>query len=256
MRILDPACGSCNFLTVALGALLDLEKEVVTYGVAAGLAGMFPDISPGQLYGLEVDTYAHELAQVSVWIAYLQWMTANGFQPRRDPVLQPLDTIRRQDAILGHDDAGHPMEPEWPATDFIIGNPPYLGAKKIRAGLGDDYTRTLFRIYKGRVPGMSDLVCYFFEKARALISDDRAKRAGLLATYNIRGGASRRVLDRIKESGDIFMAWDNERWVLDGADVRISIIGFDDGSETTRYLDGKPVAAMVVPVNFCKCAGG
>ena len=244
VTILDPACGSGNFLTVALGALLDLEKEVVTYGETAGLPGMFPEVSPRQLYGLEVNAYAHELAQVAVWIAYLQWMTANGFQPRRDPILQALDTIRLQDALLDLSDPAGPQEAAWPEAEFIIGNPPFLGAKKLRKGLGDAYARDLFRVFGERVPGMSDLVCYFFEKARMQISDDVAKRAGLLATNSIRGGASRRVLDRIRETGDIFMAWEDEPWVLDGADVRISLVGFDNGKDTVRYLDGKQVGEI------------
>ncbi|HET8627239.1 MAG TPA: DNA methyltransferase [Thermomicrobiales bacterium] len=244
VRVLDPACGSGNFLTVALGALLDLEKEVVTYGAAAGLPATFPEVSPRQLAGLEVNAYAHELAQVAVWIAYLQWMTANGFQPRRDPVLQALDTIRERDAVLDRAEPGCPREPEWPEADFIIGNPPYLGGKLLRTGLGDAYVDDLFAVYAGRVPREADLVCYFFEKARAQIEAGRARRAGLLATNSIRGGANRRVLERIKASGDIFMAWADEPWVLDGAAVRISLVGFDDGAETQRTLDGRPVPTI------------
>jgi hypothetical protein len=91
---------------------------------------------------------------------------------------------------------------------------------------------------------MSDLVCYFFEKARAQIESGKTKRAGLLATNSIRGGASRKVLERIKETGDVFMAWDDEPWILEGAAVRIAIVGFDDGSESSRYLDGRSVGTI------------
>lgn len=244
VRILDPACGSGNFLYVALAGLKDLEKEVVTYGAANGLPALLPRVGPGQLAGLEVNEYARELAQVVVWIGYLQWMTANGFQVNRDPVLEPLETIRLQDALLDRSDPEHPQEATWPAADFIIGNPPFLGAKKLRSELGDAYAQRLFAVFGDRLPGMSDLVCYFFEKARAEIASGRAKRAGLLATNSIRGGASRRVLDRIKESGDIFMAWKDEPWILNGAAVRISIVGFDDGTEKTRCLDGRPVSTI------------
>ncbi len=244
VRILDPACGSGNFLTVALGALLDLEKEVVAYGAAAGLAGMFPDVSPRQLHGLEVNAYAHELAQVSVWIAYLQWMTANGFQPKRDPVLQPLDTIRLQDALLDLSDPAHPQEAAWPEAEFIIGNPPFLGDKKMRGELSIGYTTSLWSVYRDKVPSGADLVCYFFERARERIASGSAHRAGLLATNSIRGGANRRVLDRIKQSGDIFLAWSDEPWVLEGAAVRISIVGFDDGEETLRTLNGGEVQTI------------
>jgi type II restriction/modification system DNA methylase subunit YeeA len=77
-----------------------------------------------------------------------------------------------------------------------------------------------------------------------MVEDGKAKRVGLLATQGIRGGANRRVLERIKESGDIFLAYSDREWVLEGAAVHVSIIGFDDGSETNRILDGKPVASI------------
>jgi hypothetical protein len=244
VRILDPACGSGNFLYVALAALKDLEKEVVAYGTANGLPAMLPRVGPAQLAGLEVNAYARELAQVVVWIGYLQWMTANGFQVNRDPVLEPLETIKLRDALLDLSDPEHPKEAEWPDADFIIGNPPFLGGNRIRQEFGDDYLKDLFAVYRDRVPRFADLVCYFFEKARETIATGRTERAGLLATNSLRGGANRRVLDRIKASGDIFLAWSDEPWVLDGADVRISIVGFDDGSQTERLLDGKPVSVI------------
>lgn len=238
VRILDPACGSGNFLYVALAALKDLEKEIVAYGSASGLSMLLPRVQPTQLYGLEISDYARELTQTVIWIGYLQWMTANGYQPSRDPVLQPLETIRLQDSLLDLSDPEHPKEASWPEADFIIGNPPFLGGNKVRQELGDNYVGTLFAVFAGRVPAFADLCCYFFEKARSQIVNGAAKRAGLLATNSIRGGANREVLQRIKTSGDIFMAWADEPWVLDGAAVRISIIGFDDGEEPTHTLDG------------------
>jgi hypothetical protein len=117
-----------------------------------------------------------------------------------------------------------------------------LGAKRMRAELTSAYTEALFRLFGSRVPNISDLCCYFFEKAREEIATGRAERAGLLATNSIRDGGSRRVLDRIKHTGDIFMAWSDEPWTLDGAAVRISIVGFDDGSDKNRTLNGRSVA--------------
>ena len=99
-------------------------------------------------------------------------------------------------------------------------------------------------MYEGRVAGAADLACYWFDKARSAIAAGKTKRAGLLATQGIRGGASRRVLQRIKDTGDIFMALSDHPWVLEGAAVHISIVGFDDGSESNRELDGYPVAAI------------
>ncbi len=245
VRVLDPACGSGNFLYVALAALLDLEKEVLTYGAAHGLPLGFPLVGPGQLAGLELNAYARELAQAVVWIGYLQWLNANGFPPgSRDPILEPLETIRLQDALLDRSDPVHPREAAWPAADFIIGNPPFLGDKRLRGELGDQYTDALWSAFKGRVPPGADLVCYFFEKARASIASEATKRAGLLSTNSIRGGANRRVLERIKQSGDIFAAWKDEPWILEGAAVRISIIAFDNGEQQERMLDGAPVAVI------------
>ena len=102
----------------------------------------------------------------------------------------------------------------------------------------------MFRVYDDRLPGGSDIACYWFEKARYMINSDKASRGGLLATQGIRGGSNRRVLQRIKETGDIFHAWSDHPWVLEGAAVHISIVGFDDGTESSRKLDGEPVESI------------
>jgi len=244
VRVLDPACGSGNFLYVALKQLLDLEKEVVTYAARSGVGAFFPQVEPGQLYGIEKDPYAHELAQVSVWIGYIQWLRDNGFGVPGDPILKPLENIRQMDAILAFDEHGRPYEPEWPEGDVIIGNPPFVGGSKLRRELSDRYAEQLWKLYADRIPPGADLVTYWFERARELIAVRKVSRAGLLATQAIRAGASRTVLSRIKKSGDIFMAWSDRPWVLDGADVRISIVGFDTGEVSARMLDGRPVSSI------------
>ena len=241
VRVLDPACGSGNFLYVALARLMDLEKEVITYAAANGLPAPFPTVGPQQLHGIEVNPYAHALAQVVVWIGFLQWRIANGFTGRRDPVLDPLETIERRDALLTRDEDGTVHEAAWPAADVIVGNPPFLGGNRIRSELGDAYVTELFGVYDKRIPQFSDFVCYWFEKAREQIESGKTQRAGLLSTNSIRGGVNRRVLERIKQSGDIFMAWNDEPWVLNGAAVRISIVGFDGGSEAEKTLDNLAV---------------
>ena len=244
IRVLDPACGSGNFLYVALKRLLDLEKEVSLFAAQhARLSGLLPQVQPGQLYGIEVNTYAHELASVVVWIGYIQWLHENGFGIPDKPILKPLHNIRRTDAILA-DGPGQPVEPPWPAADIIIGNPPFLGGKRLRAELGDDYVDRLFGLYDGRVPREADLVTYWFERARALVAEGEVRRAGLLATQAIRGGANRRVLEGIKATGDIFMAWSDRKWVLDGAAVQVSMVGFDAGAEDTYTLDSELVKTI------------
>jgi len=244
VRVLDPACGSGNFLYVALKALLDLEKAVITFAARSGLTTWFPQVGPVQLFGIEISPYAHELAQVVVWIGYLQWLHDNGFATVSGTILRRLDNIKEMDAILAFDAEGRPVEPVWPEADIIIGNPPFLGGNKIRQGLGDGYVDRLFRLYVGRVPAFADLVCYWFERAREQIAVGRTRRVGLLATQGIRGGANRKVLERIKRSGDIFWAQSDRDWLLEGAAVNVSMVGFDDGSETSRSLDGQPVASI------------
>ena len=254
VRILDPACGSGNFLYVALLRLKDLEKEAILYGNDNGLGSFLPLVAPSQLYGIELNTYAHDLAQMTVWIGWLQWIRVNGFGFPADPILRSLsDNIRRMDAILVSDDEDaepsepacrEPAEPEWPKVDFIIGNPPFLGDKLMRRELGDTYVDHLRRLYDGRLPGQSDLCCYWFERARAHVAAGQCKRAGLLATQGIRGGANREVLKRIKQAGDIFWAQSDRPWILDGANVHVSMVAFDNGDEETRTLDGKAVETI------------
>jgi type II restriction/modification system DNA methylase subunit YeeA len=251
VRVLDAACGSGNFLYVALRQLLDLEKEVITLCDEAGLPRFAPRVSPAQLFGIEIDDYAHELAQATVWIGYIQWRNENGFGFPDEPILRKLDNIKQMDAILhlpspsgGGAGGGGMTEPEWPEADVIIGNPPFLGDKKMRAELGDEYVDALRKLYKDRIPGQSDLCCYWFEKARTMIEQGKAKRAGLIATNSIRKGVNRSVLERITESGGIFMGWSDRAWILDGAAVRVSIVGFDDGTDSEHSLDGKSVAAV------------
>ena len=245
VRVLDPACGSGNFLYLALQALKDLEREAILWGSLTLQSPMqFPEVGPQAVLGIELNPYAAELARVVIWIGEIQWMLSNGFAYLRDPILRPLQSIECRDAVLDLSDPDDPREPEWPEATVIIGNPPFLGDKLMRGQLGDDYTEALRRLYLGRVPGGADLVTYWHEKARAMVEREKAQRVGLLATQGIRGGANRRVLERIKETGDIFMAWSDEPWVVEGAAVHVSFIACDDGSEIERVLNGKPVAAI------------
>ncbi|PLS67461.1 MAG: class I SAM-dependent DNA methyltransferase, partial [Cyanobacteria bacterium M5B4] len=161
-----------------------------------------------------------------------------------EPILQPLTTIEQRDAILTFTAEGTPTASAWPRADVIIGNPPFLGGNRIRSELGDSYVNHLFACYRSRIPASADFVCYWFEQARAQLVNGNVKRVGLLATNSIRGGANREVLKRIKQDGDIFMAWADRPWLLEGAAVRVSMVGFDDGSEQERVLDGQQVQAI------------
>ena len=235
VRVLDPAGGSGNFLFVTLQKLLDLERDVNHFLREHGFTPQFPQIGPLQLHYIEIDPYAHDLAQTVVWIGYIQWLRANGYGYPAEPILKPMGAnFRCADSLFT----------DWPEVDFIVGNPPFLGDKFMRGKLGDEYVEKLRKLFAGRIPGQSDLCCYWFEKARELIEHGKCQRAGLLATQGIRGGANREVLKRIKETGDIFFAVSDREWILDGATVHVSMIGFDNCADETRTLDSKPIETI------------
>ena len=217
LKVLDPACGSGNFLYVSLTLLKDLEQEVIAFAANLGLTEFAPRVSPAQLYGIEKDDFAHELASVVVWIGYLQWKLKNGYDPTGEtPILKPLNNIQHMDAILTLTPGSSPLkgeggaqrrvrvEPTWPACDVLVGNPPFLGGKQMRAELGDDYVDALFELYGGRVPHFSDLCCYWFEKARAMIAEGKAKRAGLLATNVFVAAQIAKSLNALKKPATSF----------------------------------------------------
>ena len=239
--VLDPACGSGNFLYLALHALKDLEHRVQLEAESMGLQRAFPAVGPANVKGIEINPYAAELARVSVWIGEIQWMRRNGFSGARDPILDPLDTIECRDAILNPDGS----EPDWPPADAVIGNPPFLGGKLLRSSLGGAYVESLQRLYGARIHGEADLVCHWFDKAQRLVADSRIDRAGLVATNSIRGGRNRSALDRIVEQGTIYDAWSDEPWVVDGAAVRVSLVCFAAAdAEIHAQLNAKGVSRI------------
>ena len=237
-RVLDPACGSGNFLYLALRTLKDIEHQVMLEAETLGLQRGFPAVGPEAVLGIEINPYAAELARLTVWIGEIQWMLGHGYNLNDQPILKPLNSIECRDALL---DGG--QEAGWPAAEAIVGNPPFLGGSKLLRELGDEYTARMRQIYAGRVPGGADLVCYWFEKARAQMEAGQAQRAGLVATNSIRGGSNRKVLERIQETSTIFHAWSDEPWINNGAAVRVSLVGFGQRVERTM-LDGQPVAAI------------
>ena len=238
--VLDPACGSGNFLYLALQALKDLEHRVQLEAESLGIQRSFPVIGPANVKGIEINPYAAELARVSVWIGEIQWMRRNGADEVRKPILKPLDTIECRDAILTPDST----EPDWPEADVVIGNPPFLGGNRLLLNLGEDYVSRIFATYAGRVPASADLVCYWFEKAGKQIASGKAARVGLVATNSIRGGANRRALQAATDARRIFEAWSDEPWVIDGAAVRVSLVCFsriEDRAAQGPRLDGAAV---------------
>ncbi|MDP2828584.1 MAG: DUF559 domain-containing protein [Sulfuricellaceae bacterium] len=245
-RVLDPACGSGNFLYLALKALRDVEKQVSLEAQELGLpAEIAMQTGPHNILGIEINEFAAELARVTVWIGDIQWCRRNGLEISRNPILKSLEGIEHRDALITHSlsprgragegeisaDAGKISEAEWPVCDVIVGNPPFLGGSKKRGELGDACFEALAQTFpKDRVPPGADLVCYWFDKARNHIEQGKAKAAGLVATNSIRGGANQQVLTRICDSGRIFNAWSDEAWINEGAAVRVSLVCFDASS--------------------------
>ncbi len=234
-RVLDPACGSGNFLYVALHELLDLEQRAIVDAERLGLSGFLPRVDLRAVRGIEIERYAAELARLTLWIGYLQWVL-KGAKPPGDPVLSSLDQIECRDALLNPDGS----EAAWPAVDVIVGNPPFLGGKRMRDGLGDAAVERLFAAYRGKVPAEADLVAYWVEKAWRQVVATQTTRVGLVTTNSMRGGANRRVLDPICDADAMWEAWADEAWAVEGAAVRVSMLGFGEGF-SDRCLNGAAV---------------
>ncbi|MCK1483352.1 class I SAM-dependent DNA methyltransferase [Bradyrhizobium sp. 193] len=250
-RVLDPACGSGNFLYIALRELKDLEHRAQVEAEAMGLPRRFPSIGPEVVKGIEINPYAAELARVSVWIGEIQWMLKNGFPAAQNPVLKPMETIECRDALLTltpPQDGGDPVwtEAEWPAADVIIGNPPFLGAKIMKRSLGVENTERVRATFGDRLPGFTDLVCYWFEKARAAVTAGSTTFVGLVATKSIAKNTNLPVMRRITNELTIYNAYANEPWVVDGAAVRVALVCFGRSNNTPRpaKLNGREVPAI------------
>jgi len=238
--VLDPACGSGNFLYLALLGLKDIEYQILLEAERDfHLPRIFPAIGPRNVAGLEISPYAAELAMVTIWIGQIQWDLRNSGGYHKDPVLDTLERIECRDALMNADGT----EAAWPPATVIVGNPPFLGNKRMIFELGEDYVTRLRKLYDGRVPGGAELVCYWFEKARTQIVGGLTQRAGLVATQAIRGSLNRTVIDRIRETAKIFDAYSDEPWIVEGAAVRVSLICFSPESLPVR-LNGKEASEI------------
>jgi hypothetical protein len=241
-RVLDPACGSGNFLYLSLLALKDLEHRANLEAEEMGLPRGFPAVGPECVKGIEINPYAAELARVSVWIGEIQWMRRNGFDAARNPILRPLDTIECRDAILNPDGT----RAEWPDADVVVGNPPFVASRDMINDLGKHYTLAIRSIYSGNITGASDFVCYWYSQSMRHVKNNQSL-VGLVATDSLPRGDSRFVIDHIVREFRIFnairsMIWydrteSNGRKNSDVAQVRVCIICFGN-TKTLASLDG------------------
>jgi hypothetical protein len=322
LRILDPACGSGNFLYVTLEHLKRLEGEVLNtlanLGDAQGSLEMEGvSVSPQQFLGLEVNPRAAAIAEMVLWIGYLQWhFRVHGNVSPAEPILRDFHNIENRDAVLAYDgvenvldaagnavtrwdgrtfkthpvtgkdvpdDAAqvavvrylNPRKAEWPTADYIIGNPPFIGAAPMRATLGDGYVEALRKTW-GDVPESSDFVMYWWHKAAETVRAGKAQRFGFITTNSLRQTFNRRVVQaqlEAKEPLSLIFAIPDHPWVDsgDGAAVRIamtvgqagdhagtlqtvtaeaSVEGEDANSVTLKTVEGKLHADLTAGANI------
>lgn len=287
-RVLDPACGTGNFLYVSLELMKRLEGEVLEalddLGEDQGRFAMEGEtVSPRQFYGLELNPRAVPIADLVLWIGYLKWqLKTAGLASITEPILHAYGTIKQQDAVIAYDrqtlvqDARgkpvsrwdgvtkklHPITGEeipdpdaqlplyryanprrapWPEVEFIVGNPPFIGGKDMRAELGDGYTEACWAA-RPNVPGGADFVMHFWDEAaerllRKSIGDqpNPLRRFGFITTNSIVQTFSRRVIERhmaVKEPLSLVFAIPNHPWMKasDKAAVRIAMTVAEKGN--------------------------
>ncbi|WPL19210.1 hypothetical protein Thiowin_04320 [Thiorhodovibrio winogradskyi] len=274
-RVLDPACGSGNFLYVALEHMKRLEGEVLNL-----LRDLSPQsqmdsegftVDPHQFLGLEVNPRAARIAEIVLWIGFLQWhFRTHGQVNPPEPVLRDFKNIECRDALIQAqarepllDEQGQPvtvwdgrsvkpspitgepipderarlpvyryLEPrraEWPQADFIVGNPPFIGAAAMRRALGDGYVDAVRTVYSGQVPDSADFVMYWWQIAAEKVRKGEARRFGFITTNSLRQTFNRRVLEPhlndAKSPLSLVFAVPDHPWVeaSDGAQVRIAM---------------------------------
>lgn len=246
-RVLDPACGSGNFLYVALEKMKRLEGEVTALLLelgedqsALGLEGHTVD--PHQFLGIELNPWAAAVAELVLWIGYLQWhFRTHGKAAPSEPVLKDFRNIECRDAVLewtertprldadgtpvtrwdgvttvrhsvtGEEvpdaqarvqvfDYSKPKATKWPEATFIVGNPPFIGASRMRDALGDGYAEALWKAYP-KMPQSADFVMFWWDKAALKArgwnhkTGKGTRRFGLITTNSLRQTFNRRVLE-------------------------------------------------------------
>lgn len=272
IRVLDPACGSGNFLYVALDLFKRIENEVIALlenlGSDRTIITFGRMVTPQQFLGIEIKEWAKEITELVLWIGWLQWqIRTRGYKNHpEEPILRDYHNIERRDAVLAYDekvplldDDGNevtrwdgettkphpvtgedvpdetarvpvyryvnPKKAEWPEAEFVVGNPPYIGARRIRASLGDGYVDALRAAYP-EVPETVDLVMYWWHKAAQRIANGVTRRFGLITTNSITQNYSRPVLENhLSEGVRLAFAIPDHPWVdaADGADVRVAM---------------------------------
>ncbi len=231
-RVLDPACGTGNFLYVALELLKRLEGEVLdalaSLGGQEALSGLASHtVDPHQFLGLEANPRAAGIAELVLWIGHLQWHFRTHDGMPGEPILQAFRNIQVGDAVL---DKKTGRRPAWPAAEYIVGNPPFIGGKDIRARLGNDYIEALWRAHP-QMNDAADFVMYWWDHAaeRLTAKGSVLRRFGFVTTNSITQTFQRRCIERhlaAKAPVSIVMAIADHPWTKatrDAAAVRIAM---------------------------------
>ncbi|MFH1058398.1 MAG: DNA methyltransferase, partial [Pseudomonadota bacterium] len=288
VRILDPACGTGNFLYVSLEHLKRLEGEVL--GMAEQLghrqAGFElasgRTVDPHQFLGIEINPRAAAIAELVLWIGYLQWHFRTHQTNPPEPIIRDFKSIECRDAVLAWDRTEPVLDPEtlqpvtrwdgrtykkspvtgenipddsarvlveryinprkakWPAADFVVGNPPFMGIAHLRQAMGDGYAETIRKTYSD-VPGSCDYVLYWWNQAAELVRQGKIQRFGFITTNSLRQTLNRRLIEKhlsAKKPLSIIFAIPDHPWVdaSDGAAVRISMTVGQGGELVGRLL--------------------
>jgi very-short-patch-repair endonuclease len=274
VRILDPACGSGNFLYVTLDLIKQLESEVLRrLEDVTGQAQLRLDIAqvnPSQFLGIEINPRAAAIADLVIWIGYLQWHFRQfGDIPPVEPVLREYKNIECRDAVLVYDGKEEEIDPktgkvrtrwggrmmkhpvtgemvpdpsdripiyryinprpaEWQKADYVVGNPPFIGNKRMKLVLGNGYTNALRYVWK-YVPESADFVMYWWNKAALLVNQGTYRSFGLITTNSLTQSFNKRVVEaHISSQGILTFAIPDHPWVdsADGAQVRVAMTVF------------------------------
>ncbi len=277
LRVLDPACGSGNFLYVALDTMKRVELEVFREieQVTGQHESRVEEINPSQFHGIEVNPWARELAELTLWIGYHQWWKrTHGAARPPEPVLVDTGTFELRDAVLAWDEIvedperarpdptpriPHPVtgelvpDPEaklpymayrgarqapWPEADFIVGNPPYMGLPRQRHAFGDGYVDAIRSVYPD-VPQTVDYVMYWWARAAEEVAAGRTTAAGLITTNTITQSQNRQVVaDAAARGARVTWTIPDHPWVDEtgNAAVRVALTITSAGVPGARLI--------------------
>ncbi|MBD8619298.1 class I SAM-dependent DNA methyltransferase [Sphingomonas sp. CFBP 13728] len=251
--VLDPACGTGNFLYVALELMKRLEGDglevLADLGGQEALALETATVHPRHFLGLELNPRAAAIAELVLWLGYLQWQLRNR-RTIADPVLEKLDNIATMDAVLTHDGFAedgtrtNPRRADWPDADYIVGNPPFIGkGSAMRNALGERYLAALWKAHP-QINRSADFVMYWWDRAAERLTETgtRLKRFGFVTTNSITQEFSRRVITKRLAAPapiGIVLAIPDHPWTkatTDAAAVRIAMTVVERGTPIGQRL--------------------